>query len=123
MQYKITVISMLILSHLAVGNTNRNLSVNDAVKIAIGNHPSIITDAITDKARGELLEAISPAPPQVALEYEGVPSGSRLSDYEERRLSFSQELEFPLKTILSYQKGKTGIYCLSPDPGIREDGL
>ena len=107
MLYKFILTTLLIIAQTAYASVDRILSVEEAVKIVIKNHPLInSSNAIVDEARGELLSSISPEPPTVAWEYEGAPSGSQLSDYEEKRLTFSQEFEFPVKTFLRYKQGK-----------------
>ena len=100
----------LLFAQFCSAGTEKILRVADAVEIAINNHPLIESaKAVIDEARGELLGAISPESPGIAWEYEGIPAGSKLADHEERRLSFSQEIQFPWKTYLLYKQGKTAV--------------
>ena len=108
MYYKLILAILLIIAQIANAFADHTITIEEAVKIAVSNHPLISSSkAAVDEAKGGLLSAVSPESPQIAWEYEGVPSGSRLTDYEERRLILSQELEFPLKTYLRYSHSKT----------------
>lgn len=108
MYYKFILMTLLISAQLSNASVDRILSIEEAVKLVINNHPLISNlNSVVDQAQGELLSSVSPEPPQLAWEYEGAPTGSQLADYEESRLTLSQELEFPLKTILRYKQGKT----------------
>jgi len=101
---------LLITAQFSLINAQTTISVEETVKAALGNHPlRSAADAVVAETRGELSASLSPEPPQIALEYEGIPSGSGLSDHEEKRLSLSQGLEFPLKTMIRYQQGKTAV--------------
>jgi len=108
MYYKLILAILLIIAQIANAFADHTITIEEAVKIAVSNHPLISSsNAVIDEAKGGLLSAVSPESPQIAWEYEGVPSGSQLADYEERRLTLSQELEFPLKTYLRYSHSKT----------------
>ena len=88
---------MLILVNFA---SSRELTIKEVVNQALSYHPKAeIALAVVSEAKGNRLSELSFASPNVALEYEGIPEGSAVSDYEERRLSISQELDFPLHLL------------------------
>ena len=76
------------------------ITVEQAVNNAFSIHPAVIVaSAGYNRALGQRLIELSPEPAGLALEREGIPSGEDIDAYEERRLSISQEFEFPLKYI------------------------
>ncbi|MFH1862625.1 MAG: TolC family protein [bacterium] len=76
------------------------LSIRQAVSLAREFHPNMKSAAAALSAsRGEFWTAISPPPPTVGVEYEGVPKGLNPDRYAERRMGINQELEFPLKYL------------------------
>ncbi len=86
------------------------LSVHQAVSLAREFHPNVQNaSAIISASRGEFWSAISPAPPTIGVEYEGVPQGQNLDQYAERRLGIGQELEFPLKYLWRGARGNREI--------------
>ena len=110
MYHKLIPVVLLIILSTANTFADHTITIEEAVNIALSSHPSISSSkAAVEEAKGRLLSELSPDPPQIAWEYEGAPSGSKLADYEEKRLTLSQELEFPLKTYLRYNQGKTAL--------------
>jgi outer membrane protein TolC len=76
------------------------ITIHEVVNSTLSYHPKAeIAPAGVSEAKGNRLSELSITSPTVALEYEGIPEGSTLSDYEERRLSISQELDFPLHLL------------------------
>lgn len=76
------------------------ISVEQAVNSALSVHPAVkVARAGYNQALGQRLIELSPDPASLSLEHEGVPRGKSVTAYEERRLSLSQEFEFPLKYI------------------------
>ena len=75
----------------------QKITLEQAIEGAIIHNPEIL------KANQEILgakagfwEAISPENPELFTEYEGIPKTHRsLSDYGEKKIGFSQEIEFP----------------------------
>ena len=67
----------------------------------------------TEAARARGWTTWWPTDPDLSVEWEGVPSGAGLSAYEERRLTFSQEFEFPLnmywRNRLATQRVETAV--------------
>jgi len=74
------------------------ISVMQALNSAFSVHPSVtVARAGYKQALGQRLTELSPDPASMALEYEGVPGDEDINTFEERKLSLSQEFEFPLK--------------------------
>ncbi|MDP8285576.1 MAG: TolC family protein, partial [Candidatus Electryonea clarkiae] len=74
------------------------ITVVQAVNSAFSLHPAVkVARANYKQALGQRLIDLSPEPASLALEYEGVPGGEAIDAHEERRLSLSQEIAFPLK--------------------------
>lgn len=80
-------------------------TVEQAARAALENHPmKERADAIVAEARGTKRAILSPDAPRVSYELEGIPSGSELGEYEERRISIQQEFDFPLRTVWRVQR-------------------
>jgi outer membrane protein TolC len=76
------------------------LSMADAVRVAVENHPSAQSAAAAVGAsKGRFWRGISPPPPGLSLDYSYVPLGASLSGFGEKTLEINQSLEFPLTTI------------------------
>lgn len=85
---------------LANSRPGSELDISEAVAYAISVHPGVeIAKSLVDEAKRARLREISPSSPNVAVEFEGVPDGADVTDFEERRISISQELEFPLHIL------------------------
>ena len=85
-----------------------SISVSEAVKSAFLVHPSMtVARAGYHQALGQRLINLSPDPASVSIEYGGMQSGASLDTHEENILSFSQEIEFPVKYIWRAQAAKT----------------
>ncbi|TKJ40677.1 hypothetical protein CEE37_06860 [candidate division LCP-89 bacterium B3_LCP] len=90
----------LVLATIVISASSSETTIHKVVSAALSHHPRAeIADAVISVAKGNRLSELSLASPTIALEFEGIPEGSALSDFEERRLSISQELDFPLHTI------------------------
>lgn len=71
-----------------------------AEKIAIENRPEIKKGMNKiSSLNGRYLSGISPQMPELSLNYDFVPLGTGLNNYEERSIEINQTIEFPLKTI------------------------
>lgn len=73
-----------------------NLSLQGAIELALQNNPRL--DALRRQVTAEQGRAWStwwPADPTFSIEWEGVPRGAGLNQFEERRITLRQELEFP----------------------------
>lgn len=94
-------INLLIIFALLVGITPTNaepLTIKEAVRLTLKTHPDVkVAAALIEEAKGVRMSELSLASPGVAIEYEGIPDGGGLSDYEEKRIAISQEFEFPLR--------------------------
>ncbi|MBU0518124.1 TolC family protein [bacterium] len=77
-----------------------DITIHEIIHHALTHHPDAeIADATVSAAEGSRLSGLSFSSPVIALEYEGIAEGSALQDYEERRLTISQELDFPLHIL------------------------
>lgn len=88
--------AFLMLHSTLLGETS--LSLNAAIQHGLAYNPEIRAEQDGLKARqAGFWQAISPNSPQLFGEVEGVPeNGNWLNDYQERKLGFAQEIEFPL---------------------------
>ena len=74
------------------------LSRREAISRALEANPEVAATRATWKAeRAQALYAAAPPPPELELEYEGLPSVLGFDRYEEREISLTQRLHFPLK--------------------------
>ncbi len=90
----------LVLSHVTVAQENTILSMADAVRVAIENHPAVRSGAAALSAsKGRFWRGISPPPPSLSVDYSYVPLGSSLNSFGEKTVEINQALEFPLTTI------------------------
>lgn len=89
---------------IAQDNLPQRISLSDAERIAITNKPEFKKGANKiSSAKGKYFSGISPQMPELSLNYDFVPLGTGLGNYEERSIELNQSIEFPLKTIY---KGK-----------------
>ena len=85
-------------------------TVIEAVSQAMISNPSVeIAKSFPQEAKGERKSALSLPSPSIGLEYEGIPTNSGLSGYEERRLSLTQEMTFPLLYIWGISKENVAV--------------
>jgi len=84
---------------------NNNLSLNDAIKVALKQNPELIAarENIIG-AEGRFWRGISLPSPEVEWIIEYIPSGSSLSAYSEGTLAISQAFEFPTNYFLKGSK-------------------
>ena len=76
------------------------IAVAQAVQRALFTHPqSQLAAAVVDEARGERRSAAALPPPKLFIRWDDIPSGSGMAAYEEKRVGFSQEFDFPLKYV------------------------
>jgi len=75
----------------------QKITLEQAIEEAIIHNPEILkADQEILGAKAGFWEAISPENPELFTEYEGIPKNHRsLSDYGEKKIGFSQEIEFP----------------------------
>ncbi len=90
----------VILLTLTVGGITNSadlLTIDDAVKLAFKTHPqAVIAESTVAEARGLRRKATALEPPNFSIRWDNIPTGQRISDYEERRVGISQEFDFPL---------------------------
>jgi outer membrane protein TolC len=86
--------------HTGMAQEHTPLSMADAVRIALENHPAAhsATGALS-ASRGRFWRSIAPPPPSVSLDYSYVPFGKPLKEFGEKTWEINQSLEFPLVTI------------------------
>lgn len=88
------------------GQTEKNnLSLNDAIDIALKQNPELVAarENIIG-AEGRFWKGISLPAPEVEWIHEFIPSGGSLSDYSEGTLAISQAFEFPTNYFLKGSK-------------------
>jgi cobalt-zinc-cadmium efflux system outer membrane protein len=75
-----------------------SLSMRAAIDRALAANPDMAAArAIWEEARAQALRAAAPSPPELELDYEGLPSVVGFDRYAEREISLQQRLDFPLK--------------------------
>jgi outer membrane protein TolC len=80
--------------------TVEQLSLNDAVTIALKNNPqSLSSKSQIDVERGRFWRDISPSLPSVAVNYQYIPRGSSIKQFGERTVEISQSLDFPTNIL------------------------
>lgn len=80
--------------------TSKNLSLLAAIEIAQQNNPQLIAlEKQVAAEKGRAWTTWWPADPTLAVEWEGVPRGSGLDQFEERRVTLSQVIEFPTNLV------------------------
>ncbi|MFQ6092061.1 MAG: TolC family protein [bacterium] len=78
-----------------------SLSLQGAIDLALQRNPEVLATAKqVDAAKGRSWQAWWPEDPEFALEYEGVPRGKGLSNYQDRFISFNQSIDFPTNILL-----------------------
>jgi outer membrane protein TolC len=77
------------------------LSLTDAITIALKNNPQSIASANqVDTERGRFWRGVSLPSPSVAVSYEYIPRGTSIKRFGERTFEISQSLEFPTNILL-----------------------
>ncbi len=97
---KIVICPLLIFVSLFGINSTyaETLSIEEAIRLTLKDHPDAkIASALIVEAKGKRMSELSLPSPGIAIEYEGIPDGGGLSDYEEKRIAISQEFEFPIR--------------------------
>jgi len=90
--------AMLVLLFTVKSAAAESWTIIDAVKSAISTHPqSLIAESLVEEAQGEHRTSLALEPLDISARYDDIPSNSRLSDHEERRIGISQQFEFPLR--------------------------
>jgi cobalt-zinc-cadmium efflux system outer membrane protein len=91
---------LLILSEASTAQDDEYISLQSAIVIAEQNNPQLMAvHNEIDAAKGRGLTTWWLVDPVVSVEWEGVPKGSGLKDYSERRVTLSQRIEFPTNII------------------------
>lgn len=75
-------------------------TVQDAVESALATHPEAQrVIQVVEEARAQRRARLSLQSPSMFMEYEGIPNGSGIDNFEERRVGLSQDIEFPLRYL------------------------
>lgn len=96
----IVALSILIIPINGKSQAIKNLSLRVAIEIAQQNNPLLI--ALRKQVTAEKGRAWTtwwPTDPTLSVEWEGVPRGSGLKQFGERRLTLRQEIEFPINIM------------------------
>ncbi|MBI5021759.1 MAG: TolC family protein [Ignavibacteriales bacterium] len=76
------------------------LSIHDAISIALKNNPQSISSLNQiDAERGRFWRGVSPSSPSVAVNYQYIPKGNSIKQFGERTVEISQSLEFPTNIL------------------------
>ncbi len=91
-------------------SSTMNLSLKNAMEIALKNHPEIIKFKMgVEAARGRYSQGIALPRPEIAVGYEFIPSGKGPGNYDERSIELSQAFEFPSLYFYRGSKSKAEI--------------
>lgn len=86
---------------VAFSQTQEQLSLNDALQIALQNNPEIIAAGRKiDESHGRFWQAISPPAAELSVSYDYIPPGGGISRFGERFISVSQAFDFPTTIML-----------------------
>lgn len=92
---------LLMSGALAFSQLTDQLSLDEAIDIALHQNPEVIgARRGIDAARGRFWQGISLPPPALSVGYDYIPSGSGISQYGERAIGISQSLDFPSTIVL-----------------------
>lgn len=102
---RILVIAILILLFLnlsenCMAQEETHLTLQSAIAFAQQNNPKLMAvqrEIAVAKGRGWTTWWL--ADPALSVEWEGVPTGAGLGQYDERRISITQEIEFPINML------------------------
>jgi heavy metal efflux system protein len=76
--------------------TGGSLSLSSAIQIGLDNNPDIKASLEkVNASRGRFWSSISPAPADLSITNEYIPTGQKLSNYGEKAIEVSQSVEFP----------------------------
>lgn len=94
-------IFVFIVLNTSVFSQNIDLSLSDAINIALKNNAEVIKYSYKiEEANARYSQGISLPQPNISLSYELIPDGKGLKDYEERTFEINQSFEFPTKYFL-----------------------
>jgi cobalt-zinc-cadmium efflux system outer membrane protein len=93
--------SVIITYGTAQQSTVLKLSLSNAISLALKENPELHASAESiSSAKGNFWKGIAPAPPSLSVDYDYIPSTAPLSQFGERKISFTQSLEFPMSIVL-----------------------
>jgi len=91
----------LVCHALALSQTTEQLSLKEAVEIALSANPEVLSaQRGIDAARGRFWRGVSPPPASLSWNYDYIPMGSGVGSYGERRIEISQSIDFPSTIVL-----------------------
>lgn len=86
---------------LALSQSTEQLSLRDAIKIAVQHNPEIQSaERGIDAERGRFWRGISPPPASLSVGYNYIPTGRGIKDHGERLIEVSQSFDFPTTVAL-----------------------
>lgn len=95
----IGLVLVVVCSSYQLGITE-TLTIEQAIDSTLIKHPSVRrAQTLIDQVEGQRLIDMSPDPASLSFEYEGIERGQSMNRHEEKRISLSQDFEFPLKYI------------------------
>lgn len=98
-------------------NENKELSMDEAIEIALKNHPEVNSaQNKINASTGRFWSGISLPSPEASLSYDFIPSNNSMSNYSEKTIGISQSMEFPYYYFLKGSK-------LSKEKEIAENEL
>lgn len=100
----IPILFLLNLSEICMAQEETHLTLQSAIAFAQQNNPKLMAaqrEIAVAKGRGWTTWWL--ADPALSVEWEGVPTGAGLGQYDERRITFSQEIEFPINILWRYR--------------------
>lgn len=102
-------IFILLNSSISLGTENSNLSIEDAIKIALENNPNVLfAKKELEATSGRKLQLSAIPDLELEGEWVGIPYGSSLAQGEEAKIGLSQSFEFPGKQWLRGDVGNLG---------------
>lgn len=92
--------AMVFLAGISRAQEVTTLSMADAERIALQNHPSVRSaEAAVSASRGRFWRGFSPPMPEISLEQSYIPLHRPLSAFGEKTWEVHQSVEFPLTTV------------------------
>jgi outer membrane protein TolC len=93
---------LFLLCHvLAFSQAREQLSLKQAIDIALQNNPAVVgARRGIDAAQARFWRGISPPPASLSWNYDYIPTGSKIGAYGERVIALSQSLDFPTTIAL-----------------------
>ncbi|MGH7601610.1 MAG: hypothetical protein ACREOI_35055, partial [bacterium] len=98
--HAIVALSLLYLPIISAAQEGSHLSLQSAIALAQQNNPQLMAlrrEIIAAKGRSWTTWWL--ADPDLSIEWEGVPRGAGLGQFDERKLSLTQEIEFPTNIL------------------------